>query len=213
MAISFNNDGFSGKLGNSVSYLLNGKLVKRGIGIRTDLPSEKIKPYQQITGMVNVFLKPVRGFVKIGFQAEGKKAMKTAYTMATSYTRVNAIKGLYPEQMIDFEKVLFSKGTLPLADNAVSSVVAEGIYFSWSPKPAHARQSLHDRSLLMAYNIDTGDAFYQLNGCRRHLGGDTIILPEFKNPVRLETYLAFLSPDQTEISNSQYLGQLKYGVL
>lgn len=212
MAISRGgNNGFSGKLGKTVTYMLNGKLVQRHIGVHTKPPTIKQLPYKQITGIVNAFLHPVKAFIKIGFAAEGKKAMKNAYSVATSYTRLNAIKGKYPDQMIDFEKVLFTKGELPVQEEATAEVVEGGVRFSWNPLSTHPMQKPHDRSILLVYGIDTGDVFYQLNGNRRQLGSDIIMVPDFNKMVRLETYLAFISADQIEISNSYYLGQLKYG--
>jgi len=214
MATSKNgNNGFSGRLGKTVTYMLNGKMVQRGIGIQTKPPSPKRLPSLQITGIVNAFLHPVKAFIKIGFAAEGKKAMKNAYSVATSYTRLNAIKGEYPNQMIDFEKVLFTKGDLPVQEEATAEVVEGGVRFSWNPASSHPLQKPHDRSILMVYGIDTGDVFYQLNGNRRQIGSDNILIPNFNKIVRLETYLAFISSDQIEISNSYYLGQLNYGTL
>lgn len=209
MAVSKNgNDGYIGKSGNTVTYMMNGKMVRRQIGVHTKPPTIKQLPSMQITGLVTAFLHPVRTFVKIGFQLEGKAALKNAYTMVTSHTRLHAIKGIYPNQSIDFEKVLFSKGQLPVLEDASAELITGGVRFTWNPRLLHSKQKLNDRSLLMAYSVDTGDAFYQLNGSRRQIGADYIQLPEFNREIKLETYLAFVSADQTIISNSVYLGQM-----
>ena len=212
MATSKHSNGFTGKLGKTVTYMLNGKMVQRFIGIQTKPPSSKRLPGMQVTKIVNDFLHPVKAFIKIGFAAEGKKAMKNAYSVATSYTRLNAIKGEYPDQQIDFEKVLFTKGDLPVQEEAAAEIVEGGVRFSWNPALSHPLQKPHDRSIMLAYSIDTGDVFYQLNGNRRQVGSDIILVPMFNKIVRLETYLAFISSDQVRISNSCYLGQLRYGL-
>jgi hypothetical protein len=208
MATSENNNGFSGRLGNTVTYLLNGQMVMRRIGTHRKPSSPKKRPSQQVTILVNNFLKPIRALVKIGFQQEAIIARKTGYTMATIFTRANAIKGVYPEQEIDFEKVMFTRGNLPATENVTAIVVPGGILFSWDHEAVELAQHAHDRSILIAYNVDTGAAYYELNGNRRHQGSDTLYLPNFKHKVKLQTYIAFISANQLITSNSLYVGIL-----
>lgn len=210
MATSQNHNGFSGRLGNTVSYLLNGQAVQRKIGAKKKSSTQNQLPSQQVTRLVNTFLRPVRALVKFGFQAEAAAAMKTGYTMATIYTRANAIVGVYPNQRIDFERVLFTRGNLPTTLEATTEVLPGGIKFNWEDQLSDFRQHLHDRSILIAYNVDTGAAYYELHGNRRHQGTDTLFLPGFKHKVKLETYLSFISLDQFTVSNSVYLGSLLY---
>lgn len=79
------NDGATGRNGNTVTYLLYGKLVKRTIGLRTDKPTIPVLKSRQITALATAFLKPVKEFVAIGFELEGRLNFKSYYDIASSY--------------------------------------------------------------------------------------------------------------------------------
>ncbi|MBB6502216.1 DUF6266 family protein, partial [Pedobacter cryoconitis] len=107
------NEGFTGKIGNTVTYRLYGKIVKRTIGMRTDAPTVPVLSSWQATAVTSTFLKSIKEFIKVGFELEAKRVSKSYHDVAASYTRLNAITGTYPSQHIDFTKVLLSKGKMP----------------------------------------------------------------------------------------------------
>ncbi|MBB5619640.1 hypothetical protein HDE69_000678 [Pedobacter cryoconitis] len=123
------NDGSTGRNGNKVTYLLYGKLVKRTIGLRTDKPTVPVLISRQVTALTTAFLKPVKEFLTIGFELEGRLNFKSYYNIASSYNRLNAISGSYPDQQIDFTKVLFSQGKMPVIPTALVNITDKGLNF------------------------------------------------------------------------------------
>lgn len=209
MAISKKgNDGFIGKIGNTVVYLLNGKIVKRGIGFSNKDPTDLQLASRQITGVVSQFMGPIKDFVNVGFEQEGKLAKKSAYNMASSFNRSYAITGDYPDQEIDFAKVLVSKGKMPLTDQVEVELTSDGLLFIWDTTLTDSGRKWSDQVMLMAYMPQLGEATYLINGARRTVGSDLLRLPRFKEPVVVETYISFITANHKCVSNSIYMGRV-----
>ncbi|MGY0036432.1 DUF6266 family protein [Pedobacter sp. NJ-S-72] len=103
------NGSFSGRNGNVITYMLNGQWVSRIIGLRTDKPTKPVLAIWQVTKLCTDFLKPVKDFIMTGFELETKGTFLNYHNAATACNRPNAITGEYPDQQIDFTKVLFSR--------------------------------------------------------------------------------------------------------
>lgn len=200
-------DGFIGKLGNTVTYLLNGKVVKRRIGYSSKPATVAQLACRQDTPVTNDFIKPVKEFIKIGFKGEAKLAKKNANSLISSHTRNYAIKGEYPYKEIDFTKVLFSKGSMPLTPNVRAVMTEDGMQFSWdkSLNPGDSRPD--DQAMLMVYFPESQIAEYAINGGARINGFANISLIKHETPMVIETYIAFISADREKVSNSIYTGQ------
>lgn len=202
---SFN--GFIGKVGDTVTYLLNGKVIKRKIGYSSKPATIAQLSCRQDTPVTNDFLKPVKEFIKIGFKAEAKLAKKNANSIISSYTRKNAIKGVYPYKEIDFTKVLFSKGSMPLTPNVKAGLTENGMQFSWdkSLRPGDSRPD--DQVMLMVYFPESKTAEYTVNGGARSNYFAKMPLIKQETPMVIETYISFISADRENVSNSIYTGQ------
>ncbi|KIO76693.1 hypothetical protein TH53_13535 [Pedobacter lusitanus] len=202
------NDGFRGRVGNTVTYMLNGKLVKRTIGLRTDKPTVPVLQSRQVTALITAFLKPVKEFITIGFELAGRVNLKNYYNIASSYNRVNAISGIYPEQQIDFAKVLFSQGQMPLTPNVFVSRTENGLTFNWDVNFTAAGIKGNDQVMLMAYDPKRRGTVFQLNAGRRNEGIAHLSMRKRKKPLLLETYISFISENRKCVSNSIYTGQV-----
>ena len=206
-------DGFRGKIGDYSVYKLNGYIVKRRVGVRTKPFSEKQLTYQQITVLVNSLLKKVKDFIDIGYVTEAAKVKLYPYNTASSYNRQHAIAGVYPAQYIDFNKVLFSKGDMPLTENVNVRLTGDGLEFTWNPDTAVPGLQASDQVMLMAYFPEKKYGVYVANGVRRPKGIEQLELPLSRKPVVVETYLAFISVNHKSVSNSIYTGQLIWNPL
>lgn len=206
-------DGFRGKNGNYVVYDLNGMIVKRSIGTSTNPFTEKQKANYQITSLVCALLKPVKDFIEISFDLKIKKAGNSQYNLASSYNRLNAIKGVYPDQSIDFTKVLFSKGNMPVTADAKATLTADGLEFTWNTVADAFGFKATDRVMLMAYFPEKEFAVYLAGGNARPKGIDQLVLPLSRKPVVVETYLSFISVNHKSVANSVYTGQFIWNPL
>jgi len=199
---------FIGKLGNTVSYWLNGKLVRREIGITNKLPSVCQSASRQITSIVSKFLAPLKEYINIGFELEGKQAKKNPNNMASSFNRKFAIKGEYPDQKINFPKVLLSKGKMPPTKNVAMNISPEGLVFTWDTAISGTGIRWSDQVMMMGYMPDLQEATYVLNGAKRLEGKDLLQLPRTKEGVWVETYISFVAANRKSVSNSIYTGRV-----
>ncbi|MBB6501242.1 DUF6266 family protein [Pedobacter cryoconitis] len=203
-------EGFTGKIGNTVTYRLYGKTVKRTIGIRTDKPTVPVLSSWQATAVTSAFLKSVREFIKIGFELAAKQVSKSYYDVAASYTRLNAITGTYPLQHIDFTKVLLSKGKMPLTPMTRVKATDDSLLFSWDSKfTAHGIKA-SDQAMLLVYLPEKRVAIHQLNAAKRAEGFGYLQMPKTRAPLIAETYISFISENHKSISNSIYTGQITW---
>ncbi|GAB1463934.1 hypothetical protein MASR2M52_20200 [Pedobacter sp.] len=105
------NGGLTGTVGTVTGYYLHGKYVirskrktskKNKIGSATQRSRFTIMLMQQ-------FLKPIVGFVRIGFDMESKKRMMTAHNVAKSYNILNSQNA---NGAIDYAKVCLTYGNI-----------------------------------------------------------------------------------------------------
>src|SRR5688572_11454417 len=102
----------SGKIGNLVSYTLNGTNVIRKIGRSTKPPTNAQRAVQQKLKTVHKFQKPIFEFNKEGLSLAAKDTKKYPHNMALSYNIQNAMTGEYPNLSGDYSKAIVSMGTL-----------------------------------------------------------------------------------------------------
>lgn len=208
MAVSKNGKlGFTGKVGDTVVYPLNGQWVQRTIG-KSNKPATALQlACRQRTKICNDFLNPVLEYIDVGFKAKADALRKNSHNLATSYNRLNAIVGEYPDQHMDFSKVRFSEGKMPVTAGIYATLKDYGVAFSWQVDEDSPGIRWNDQVMLMAYLPEEKDAIYQINGLRRNEGSDILRIPRYEEPLILETYISFISATHKMVSNSVYTGQ------
>ena len=203
------NRGFIGRVGNTVTYLLNGQIVKRTIGKSSKAPTVSQLLVRQKTKIITGFLNPLKEYINFGFEFEARLVQKkSAYNIATSYNWLNALTGEYPDQKIDFSKVLLSRGHLPVTNNIDVKVIDNRLEFTWDKTIATDRIKGSDRVMLLAYLPQENRAVSLIGGAERLEGGEHLIIPEYKQGSLIETYVSFVSADYKSISNSVYTGKV-----
>jgi hypothetical protein len=202
------NKGFIGRVGNTVTYVLNGQIVKRTIGKRTEKPSIPQLSGRQKTTLIAKFLNPVKEYITVGFEFEAMQIRtKNAHNIATSYNWLNAITGVYPDQKIDYSKVLLSRGKMAVTDDIDVKVVDNKLEFLWDTACTTASMKESDRVMLLAYSPQENSALCLIGGAERLEGSEYLVIPDNKGSMRFETYVSFISADYKSISNSVYTGQ------
>jgi len=198
---------FKGKIGNTVTYELNGQTVKRTIGKNTKDPTKLQLAVRSAVALVADLLRPVKGFIRTGFALEVKNTLLNANNKATSINILNAVKGVYPNQYIDYSKAIFSGGKMPVNTEIDVSVTDTGLAFAWDP--AYLLKGMHpnDRVLLIAYCPEKKYAFYETDGARRKEGKEQLPLMKYHEKVTVHTYLAFIAANKKSISTTIYTGE------
>ena len=200
--------GFSGRVGNLVGYLLNGKSVIRTIGHSTKplTPARKAN-CQQMT-VVNAFLRPSLNFIRTGFRYITAGTDKNFYNAAVSYNKKHAIQGVYPNLSIDYTKALISAGSLLKADITQIYHHEEGIEFKWEVPADLPWEHRNDRAMLLIHFPDASISKTVMSGARRQEGREIVTIDKNLKESRMEAYITFINEDATEISDSVYAGSL-----
>ncbi|MCX2449695.1 DUF6266 family protein [Pedobacter sp. PLR] len=198
----------TGKLGRTVSYMLNGKMVTRSIGVSVKKRSKLQLAVMQKTKVTSKFLNPVMPYIKIGYEVIAKLNKEHPQNPAFVYHWKNALKGEYPDIKVDFEKVRLTKGVLPKPEAVLISLVEKGVSFSWNPEIDEECSHWTDQVMMLAYFPESMTAQFVTAGANRHVGSDLLYLTYEKKNALMELYLSFISSSRQSISNSVYAGQL-----
>jgi hypothetical protein len=198
---------YKGKIGNLVFYQINGKQVVRTIGKITKAPTEAQLSCRQQMGLINIFLKPITGFVNTGFKLMTKGTTSGAYNMAVSYNKKHALQGIYPNMEMDYAMALVTKGNLEGAINPEVELVPEGLKFTWLCPTGYSWPNGNDQAMLLAYFPLLKRAVFTLYGAKRSHCEDVLnIQPDLLNEY-MEIYISFIAENRNGIADSGYLGR------
>lgn len=200
--------GVSGKIGN----VIGGSW--KGIDYLRIMPASVANPktpaqIDQRSKFVTVikFLQPMVDFIRVGFKLYAVKM--TQFNNAMSYNLNNAISGTYPDYTIDYSKALVTRGSLTGATGAtVASLSSTSMALSWSDNSGAGAALATDKSLVLAYHIDTGTVVYNTAGASRSVGEHTLTVPAELAGGTFETFLGFISENGKLVSNSVYVGSI-----
>jgi hypothetical protein len=200
--------GFSGKVGN----VIGGNW--KGIDYMRVRPASVANP--QTAGQVDQrtkfstvlgFLQPLRGFLKVGFRNYAIKM--TEFNSAMSYNVQNAVIGDYPDFVIDLEAALISRGGLSKALNPTAgSDLAGSVQFNWVDNSVDGNARPTDRAMVLVYNPTRGEAVFVTDGSARSTGAHTLTVPNQYSGDTVNAFIAFISEDGKEVSDSRYIGSV-----
>lgn len=200
----------SGKVGKTVTYLLNGKLVTRTIGKSTKPASDLQNAVRQRTKLTSKFLQTLKEFIQVGYELDARKFKELPQNQAFRYNWKHASTGSYPRIRINFPKVLLAFGSLPLPKGVTVVVSERGFNFSWASQEGLAGTHWSDQVMLVAYFPALKRAAYRTAGVARYEGTDLLPIFDIAHGVVAETYIAFISNDRKSISNSVYTGKVTW---
>jgi hypothetical protein len=200
--------GFSGKVGN----VIGGNW--KGIDYMRVKPASVANPRTE--GQVDQrskfstvlqFLQPLKGFIKVGFR--GYAIKMTEFNSAMSYNLNNAVIGSYPDFSVDFANALLSRGGLTGALNAsAGSELAGSVQFAWADNTIDGNARATDKAMVLIYNQNKKEAVYLTDGAVRTTESQTLTVPDQYSGDTVHAFIAFISEDGKEISNSKYIGSV-----
>ena len=201
------NGGFTGKVGTVTGYTRNGGSFMRSRHRRKDnVKSEKRLAQQEKIKVCNEFTKPFSGsgFFNKSFPANG--ATSTGYNRATSAIMNRAIVQ-NPGAFFSYPLVLVSMGMLPGAVYASGLANDDGnIIFSWTDNTGTGTAKVDDKVLLVAYFTESKEAVYCITDAIRKDG--KAVLPMKSMTGIAETWIGFVSADETIAADSVYTGSI-----
>ena len=200
----------SGKLGNMIYYIKNGKQMARVRRKVTREPTaEQLQNREELKVTVN-FIKHLVEFVAVGFPVSKRGYLNglTGYNLAVSYNKRNALTGDIPEVEIDYAKVLVANGNLIKAIGPEVAMESNGLRFTWLCPEGMDWFYYGDQVMMMAYFPEQQQAEYIVAGARRGVCTDFLELSGVQLGQRMEVYISFVSEDRKSAAASVYLGRL-----
>lgn len=198
--------GLSGKVGNIVGGSW------KGIDYIRIKPSSVANPRTE--GQVNQrnkftitleYLQATKDFIKIGYKSFATK--KTEFNAAMSYVLNNAVGGIAPNFTIDYSLALLSRGPLSGVLNPTTDLTTAGqVSFDWDDNSAEGNANVTDKAMVLVYNPSKKESISILDGADRTLGSQVVTIPNTYAGDTVELFMAFVSADGTQVSNSVYLG-------
>ncbi len=198
--------GLSGKVGNIVGGSW------KGIDYIRIKPSSVANPRTE--GQVNQrnkftitleYLQATKDFIKIGYKSFATK--KTEFNAAMSYVLNNAVGGIAPNFTIDYSLALLSRGPLSGVLNGTTDLATAGqVSFDWDDNSAEGNANVTDKAMVLVYNPSKKESISILDGADRTVGSQVVTIPNTYVGDTVELFMAFVSADGTQVSNSVYLG-------
>ena len=198
--------GLSGKVGNIVGGSW------KGIDYIRIKPSSVANPRTE--GQVNQrnkftitleYLQATKDFIKIGYKSFATK--KTEFNAAMSYVLNNAVGGIAPNFTIDYSLALLSRGPLSGVLNGTTDLATAGqVSFNWDDNSAEGNANVTDKAMVLVYNPSKKESISILDGADRTVGSQVVTIPNTYAGDTVELFMAFVSADGTQVSNSVYLG-------
>lgn len=206
------NGGFSGKVGSVVGYQWRGKDVIRGL---PRLQSKKRTPAQLANQLkmtlTQQFLKSVIHFIRSGFKHEADKRVMSAFNVAMSYNKKQAITGEYPNLVFDYSKALVSMGGVPGMKEGSASWTDTGLELRWTSDAGEGNASGRDNLWVLLFFPEDETTEYLFNGATRDKGKDTIPVRSHQLGKPVHVYASFIRYNGSDISPSSYIGMVSRG--
>lgn len=201
-------DSGKGSLGNLVFFRRLGKTYVRTKPVRyRDRKSPSQLAQRQRMQAMNRFLKPFSPLIRITFTPEA--AGKTALHAAQSYNMRHAFAGEYPGIHVDNNKVLLSRGPLPLPQNLSVKAQPDGLLIEWVNGNEASGNRWSDTLVVMAWSESAGQGAYKFSETYRKEGRyfwkPAISLLENEIP---NVWIAFRNQEQSEMSDSRYISEI-----
>lgn len=197
----------SGKMGESIVYQLKGQTILRSINEkRTDKPTEKQIINRKKFGCSQQWLQPITSFLRVGFM--DYQPTFEGFVAAKSYNHKHAVlKDENDEFFVDPTLALVSFGSQPLPRTASASCTEnQEVVITWSTEGEYPHTDL---AMVLLYDPKKPAVHENTAAARRKAGTATHQLKVSEIGAEFLVYLAFVSDDRKNRSNSIYLGSLK----
>lgn len=201
------NGGFSGRVGSVVGYQWRGKDVIRGL---PRLTSKKRSPAQLANQLkmklTQQFLKSCIGFIRDGFRNEAEQRVMSAFNVAMSYNKKQAIAGEYPDLVFDYSKALVSMGGVPAMKEGTAMWTNTGLKLRWTNDSGKDGASYRDNLwvLLLFPDYENCEAYF--NQASRDKGEEIISVRPHQLGKPVHVYTSFTRYNGSDFSPSSYLG-------
>jgi hypothetical protein len=200
--------GFSGKVGNVVGSRWRGKNVMRSLPQRGNYtPTEKQVQQREKFKTVISFLSPIVAILSEYFgNPQGDKSRSN---LATSYHLKNAVISTAQGMVMDYAKVLISKGDLRGIDTGTLTLApAQTLNIGWTDNSGQGKATATDELMVVVYAPDLNLFYSNLNIATRNATSAVVNLPTYMAGFEVEVWASFHKPSTNFAAVSTYLGNI-----
>lgn len=203
------NGPFIGKVGSVIGYTINGVSYMKGLHKkRTKPPTEGELLNRKKFTAAQKWLTPLLEFVKPGFKDYNQRFQ--GFSAAKSWLMKNAMQVVDNEAVIDPSLVRISSGTLPLPQDIAVTFEEPNLFrFTWKPSGPAVLEL--EQVMALVYNVEECFAYGFVYGNSKSAGEQIVPVEIFEGGTTLHCYLAFLTTDRSNQSDSVYLGAFEFG--
>ncbi len=199
---------FTGKVGTVVGSSWKGIPYMKARPVRKKAAGPKEMTNRNKFAMAQNWLQPVTGFVRQGFKNYTLRV--EGFLAAKSWMLRNSFEVTGEEISINPALVKLSHGTLPLSNHIkVEKKNGNELHFSWDTDLTDNNHG-KDQVMMVAHDNVHSIATITLTGQFREIGKDLLVIPSQKGRTH-HVYLAFVSADRNNQSDSVYLGMITTG--
>lgn len=216
MALITNNGLYSGRLGNLIYYIIDGKQYVRTFVVPNNPRTPRQQQHRCKIKTCGEYLRNFKKVIHIGYQ--GTPGRYQEYNEATQYHLMYAMEETTPENSEEFsfrvvpEKVRLSRGDIKQPE--IYSCVRTGhtINLTWNPVLGTYSNRLTDAMAVVAYIPGKKVATNFLTGTRSDGSGIMLLPPDYTEPAMLWAFFwngqRSAEPDRRNVSDSVYLGEV-----
>lgn len=199
---------FSGKVGNVVGSRWRGKNVMRSLPQRgkytaTQKQEEQREKFKVVIG----FLSPIVDILSRYFGSP--QGDKSRSNLATSYHLKNAVVSTPTGMVMEYPKVLISKGDLRGIDGgSVTAAANQTLNFSWQDNSGQGNATTTDQLMVVVYAPDLNLFYTNVAVATRDATSAVVTLPNFMATFEVEVWASFSKPETNFAAISTYMGAI-----
>ncbi|MDO6739352.1 DUF6266 family protein [Wenyingzhuangia sp. 2_MG-2023] len=200
--------GFSGKVGNVVGTRWRGKNVMRSLPQRTSrMPTAKQEEQREKFKTVIEFLSPIVDVLTLYFGSP--QGDKSRSNLATSYHLKNAVVPTPTGMVMDYAKVLISKGDLRGIDaGTLTASATQTLVFGWQDNSGQGKATATDELMVVVYAPDLNLFYSNVLVATRDATTATVTLPNFMAGFEVQVWASFSKPNTNYAATSTYMGAI-----
>ena len=195
-----------GRTGNHVGRRVKGENIISMRPAKSNRPPTPLQYDQRLRfGLVTHTLSEMSEFIKIGFQ--DYDAGMSPMNAAVANNLDKAVTGVSPNYVLDYPKVLFSRGKLAGANAMeVATLTPAQLDFAWLANTGTFTGSATDKVAFIVYNPLKDQYAYSFGAATRATLSYDMSLPADFSGDTVQVYTAFVSADGKEVSTSLFIG-------
>ena len=195
---------FSGTVGSVVFTTWKGIPVIRSKPIRKNSTPSVFQEQQRARfKLISVFLKPLKELLK---QTFGQSAVGMSWFNKALSENKSSITGNYPDIVIDYPKIVLSKGRLPLGEPpSISSPETGKLLLTWKIGDGIDKDLTAGSAFIAAYQEELNRWIIGQYAINEGITSCILEVEPFASKA-VQTYIGFISKNNLKKSESRYMG-------